>query len=160
MATGPTSSSPSATLDASFIIGYCAKEPGRHAKAQAELTRYASSGWLLFAPGVAISESLYILCQKLQTGLLTTAEHSQAVLSLETLMQTVKPPPGGEHSLIARAEQIRATYGCGRSADSIYLALTEQLAALGTAEIVTFDPGMNNQAKKNAPTVKVNWLPP
>jgi predicted nucleic acid-binding protein len=160
MATVPTSSPPSVTLDASFIVGYCAKEPGRYIKAQAELSRYASNGWELFAPGVAVAETLFVLCKKLQDGDLTVAEHADAVLAFYTLMQTVQPPPCTEFALIARAEQIRATYGCSRSADAIYLALTETLTALGTAEIVTFDSGMENQAKKNAPTATVNCLPP
>jgi predicted nucleic acid-binding protein len=160
MATVPTSSPPSVTLDASFIIGYCAKEPRRYAKARAELARYARGGGAFFAPGVAVSESLFVFCRKLQEGSLTAAEHTQALLSFGALMQAVQPPPGGEFSLIPRAEQIRATYGCSRSADSIYLALVEKLTSFGNAEIVTFDSRMSNQAKKNAPSVRVNFLPP
>lgn len=160
MASMPASNPPAVTLDASFIIGYCAKEPAKFAKAQAELARYARDGWTFFAPGVAVSETLFVFCRKLGDGSLTALEHTQAVRSFEALMRAVQPPPGGEFALIGRAEQIRSTYGCSRSADSIYLALTEQLTAQGPSEIVTFDSGLENQAKKNAPSVKVNFLPP
>ena len=160
MATVPTSSPSSVTLDASFIIAYCMQEPGRFAKARTELARYAAGGWELFAPGVAVAETLFVLCRKVRDGLLTAAEHAQAVLAFDVLMRVVQSVPGGEFILIARSEQIRAGYGCSRANDSIYLALTEKLAALGLAEIVTFDSGMENQAKTNAPAVRVNCLPP
>lgn len=39
------------------------------------------------------------------------------------------------------------------------LALAEELAQSGAAELLTFDGGMVNQAAKNAPTVKINLLP-
>ncbi len=159
MATAPTISPPAVTLDASFIISYCAKEPKRYAKAQAEIVRYAKDGWEFFAPGVAVSESLFVFCRKLQGGSLTSVEHIQAVQIFARLMRAVRPPPGGESSLIARADQIRSTYGCSRSADSIYLALAEQLATIGAAELVTFDTKIEAQAKKNSPAVKVNCLP-
>jgi hypothetical protein len=42
----------------------------------------------------------------------------------------------------------------------LFLALAEQLTVIGTAEIVTFDTSLTNQAKNNAPTVKVNLLIP
>jgi predicted nucleic acid-binding protein len=158
MATPTTSNPPSVVLDASFLIAYCAKEPARFAKAQSELARYTTEGWELFVPGVVVAECLYALCRKLMESELTLIEHTQAVHSFHTLMKTVQASPSGESSLILRAEAIRTTYGCSRSADSIYLARAEQLAGLGKAEIVTFDEGIDNHAKKNAPTVKVNAL--
>jgi predicted nucleic acid-binding protein len=160
MAMATASNPPAVTLDAAFVIAYCVKEPGRHAKADAQLKYYASNGWEFFAPGVLIAEALYVFCKKLMEGKLTPAEHAHAVLSLETLMKAVLPTPSGDVSLIARAEQIRATYGCNRSADGIYLALAEKLAKGRQAEIVTFDAGMENQAKKNSPTVSVRLLTP
>jgi predicted nucleic acid-binding protein len=160
MATVTASNPPAVTLDAAFVIAYCAKEPGRHVKADAQLKHYASNGWQFFAPGVLIAEALFVFCRKLAAGQLTPAEHTQAVQSLETLMRAVLPTPNGDSSLIARAEQIRATYGCSRSADGIYLALAEELAKTRMAEIVTFDAGMENQAKKNCPTVNVKLLTP
>jgi predicted nucleic acid-binding protein len=160
MATATTNSPLAVTLDATFVIAYCAREPSRYAKADAQLKQYAGNGWQFFAPGVLIAEALFVFCRKLAAGQLTTAEHTQAVQSLQTLMRAVLPPPNGDASLIARAEQIRATYGCSRSADGIYLALAEELAKGGTAEIVTFDAGLENQAKKNSPTVSVKLLAP
>jgi predicted nucleic acid-binding protein len=154
------SNSPAVTLDAAFVIAYCAKEPGRHAKAATQLNHYASNGWEFFAPGVLIAEALFVFCKKLAAGKLTPAEHAQAVLSLETLMKAVLPTPNGDASLIARAEQIRGTHGCSHSADGVYLALTEELTKTRTAEIVTFDAGMDNQAKKYSPTVRVKLLTP
>ena len=62
-------------------------------------------------------------------------------------------------TLIKRAFEIQQSYGCSRSADSIYIALAEHLAKTRTVEIVTFDGGLVNQAAKNAPTVKINVLP-
>jgi predicted nucleic acid-binding protein len=155
MATSP----PAVTLDASFIIGYCAKEPKKYLKAQAELARYANAGWDFYAPAVAIAECLFVFCRKLQEGSLTTIEHVKTIQVFARFMQIVRPPPNGEASLIARAEQIRSSYGCARSSDSIYLALAEQLATLGVAEFVTFDTKIDAQAKKNAPTVMVSCLP-
>jgi predicted nucleic acid-binding protein len=160
MTPAPTGKPPAVTLDASFIIAYCAKEPGRHAKATAELARYATDGWEVFSPSIAIAECLYVFCKRLQDGGLTAADHAAAVKAFDTLMGTVQLPPFREFSLIARAEQIRGTYSCRRSADGIYLAFAERLATLGTAEIVTFDEDMQKQAKANAPTVTVNYLSP
>jgi predicted nucleic acid-binding protein len=153
-----TASAPKVTLDACFVIGYCAKEQNKYAKAKDQLEQYAKDGWEFFAPGVLIAESLYVFCRKKLEGSLTQDEYDKAVQSLDALMKAVKPPPSGDASLIVRAEQIRVNYGCGRSADSIYLALAEILTTLGTAELVTFDGGMDNQAKANVPSVKVNLL--
>jgi predicted nucleic acid-binding protein len=147
-------------LDATFVIAYCAKEPGRHAKADAELKNYAKNGWEFFAPGVLVAESLFVFRRKLTAGQLTPVEHVQAVQSLEALMRAVLPTPNGDASLIARAEQIRGTYGCSHSADGIYLALAEELAKSRTAEIVTFDAGMETRARKNCPTLSVKLLTP
>jgi hypothetical protein len=75
-------------------------------------------------------------------------------------MAAVMGPPNGDRALIARAEQLRGSYGCTRSADGIYLALAEELAKAGPAEIVTFDAGLEQQAKQTAPTVQVTLLTP
>jgi predicted nucleic acid-binding protein len=158
MATAPASRAPAVTLDASVVIGYCAKEPTKYSKAKAELERYSNDGWDFGAPGVLLSEALYVLCGKLLNNELSVAEHLLAVKNLEQLMLAVKGPPTGEAALVARAEKIRANYGCSRSADSIYLALAEELTGLGPAEIVTFDGSMANQAAANAPTVRVKHL--
>lgn len=160
MATVTTIKPPSVILDANVVIAFCAREPGGYAKAKAELERYAKDGWNFFAPGVLSAEALFVFCKKLASGTLTAAEHAQAVQSLVTLMQGVLPPPNGEVSIIQRAEQIRGTYNCKRSADAIYLALADELTTVGTAEIVTFDDDMEKQAKTNAPSVSVKLLTP
>jgi predicted nucleic acid-binding protein len=161
MAAAPTSSIPlSVVLDASFIIGYCAREPAKYAKAQAELDRYTNDRASFFAPGVAIAECLFVFCKQLKDGLLTTTEHAQAVQSLEALMRAVGPPPNGEYSLISRAEKIRGSYSCRHSNDCLYLALTDQLSSGGAAELVTFDSDMKSLAQANVPALNVNLLAP
>ena len=158
MATIQTNNTPSVTIDANVAIAYCAKEPGGYAKAEAQLDHYAGNGWRFYAPGVLVAEALFVFCKKLLAGTLTTAEHAQAIQSLETFMSAVLPPPSGDASLIARAEQIRGAYGCSHSADGLYLALAEELAKTGPTEIVTFDAGLEKQAKQNTPSVRVKLL--
>jgi len=155
-------SSPVATkqvvLDASFVIAYCSKEPDTYTKADAKLSTDYASGVTFFAPGALIQECLYVFCKKAFNGQLNPADHAIAVDNLIVFLQAIKPPPSGDFSLTGRSEQIRKSYACSRTADSIYLALTEQLAATGPAEIVTFDAQLENQAKKNAPSVNVVYL--
>ena len=64
----------------------------------------------------------------------------------------------GEKSLVLRAEAIRTTYTCRRSADGIYIALAEELTATRPTVLLTFDKDMPNQIAKNAPTVSVQLL--
>jgi predicted nucleic acid-binding protein len=145
-------------VDASVAIAISAKEVGREPKATAEMLLYSTAGYQFYAPGAIIAETLYILCGKLQQGLFTVAEHTQAVLDFEAVMVNILPPPDGEISLIARAEAIRTGYGCSRSADGIYIALAEALARTVPTVIVTFDQDMQNQVTRNAPTVSVHTL--
>ena len=155
------SSSPptgAAVIDASIAIAISAREASREPKANAELLRLSTAGHAFYAPGVIVAETLYILCGKLQGGLLTPAEHAQAVLDFGILMAAIQPPPTGEASLVARAEAIRSGYGCSRSADGIYIALAEELAARLPTVILTFDQNMDKQAARNAPTVTVQPL--
>lgn len=159
MAWNPTAiKSGAVVLDANTVIGIAAKEAAKEAKAVAALAHYTASGYLFFAPGVIISETLYALCQQEQNSLLTPAEHSQAVLDLQTLMARVLPPPNGDASLILRANQICAGYGCSRSADALYIALAEELSLTHMTRLLTFDQGVPNQAARNAPTVNVHLL--
>lgn len=60
--------------------------------------------------------------------------------------------------LVTRAVEIRKTYGCSRSSDSLYIALAESLAGNHSVEIFTLDAGMTNQAAKNAPSVVVRSI--
>lgn len=121
------------------MIAISAHEPDKYAPALAQWTYYANAGCRFYAPGVVVSETLFALCRKLTGNLLTTAEHATSIASLRALAQTLLPPPMGEAALIERAEQMRAGYGCSRSADGLYLALAEQLAQIGPTELVTFD---------------------
>jgi len=160
MATAPTNKPLCLTIDANVLIALCSKEIDKYAIAQSELTQYAQAGYQFYAPGVVIAESLFVLCKKLEDKSLSAPDHAAAVTDLCTYMGMILPPPNGDASLVARAEQIRQGYGCSRSADGLYIALTEVLAAGGTTEILIFDGGMENQAKANAPTVKARLLVP
>jgi predicted nucleic acid-binding protein len=160
MTTVSASNSPGLIMDANILIALCSKEVDKYSVADAELIRYAQSGYQSYAPGVIIAECLYALCKKLGDGSLSPADHASAVADLCTYMGMILPPPHGDRSLVARAKQIRSGYGCSRSADGLYLALAEELAAAGKAELLTFDTGLPNQAKANAPSVSVTLLVP
>jgi len=151
---------PSVTLDASFVIGLCAKEPGKYGKAQVELRQRVSSGCSLFAPHLLVMEAAFVLCGKLQGGTLTLTEHSAALANLHATLARINFLPNGDGALLARAEQLRQGYGCSRSADGFYIALAESLAATGPSELLTFDVGQQKQAIAHAPTVTVTLLTP
>jgi predicted nucleic acid-binding protein len=160
MATAAKSNPPHLTIDANVLIALCSNEIDKYAIAHKELTQYAQAGYQFYAPGVIVAESLYVLCKKLEDNSLSPGDHAAAVADLSAYMGMILPPPNGDSSLVTRAEQIRQGYGCSRSADGLYIALTEELTAKGVTEILTFDAGMENQAKTNAPTVKVRTLVP
>jgi predicted nucleic acid-binding protein len=142
--------------DANIFIALCAKEP-KQLTAEKALESYANDGWEFYAPNIIVAEVLYILCQKHQNGTLTEKAYKEAVENFQDQMKAVTTV--SEATLIKRAFEIQQSYGCSRSADSIYIALAEHLAKSQPVEIVTFDGGLVNQAAKNAPTVKVNVLP-
>ncbi len=145
-------------IDVNVLLGICTKEP-KEQTAKAALADYATRNWTFYAPGVVLGEFLFIACQKLQSGALTQAEYETAIEAFKKQMKAILPPPSGDGSLIQRAKEIQSGYGCSRSADCLYLALAEELAKSGAAELVTFDAGMVNQAAKNSPSVIVNLLP-
>ncbi len=142
--------------DANILIALCAKEP-KQSKAEKVLKDYANDGWEFYAPNIIVAEVLYILCQKYKGGTLTDKAYKEAVENFHDQMKAILTISDAD--LIKRAFEIQKSYGCSRSADSIYIALAEHLAKSYTVEIVTFDGGLVNQAAKNAPTVKVNVLP-
>ena len=146
-------------IDANVLIGLCAKGPDKFMTAEAVLQDYAAKGWLFYAPHVIVSEVLFVLCNKLQNGLLTPTTYEEAIENFCDQMKAILPPSQGDVSFIVRAKEIRSNYGCSHSTDGFYLALTEELALNGAAEFLTFDKGVLNQIAKNAPTVKVNLLP-
>ncbi len=160
MATIPASSSPAIVIDANVMIALCAKETDKYAMALAQIQQYVHDGFVAYAPGGIVMETLYALCRKLQDGFLTTTEHAQAVQHFEQRMLGILPPPNGEASLVARAEQIRGTYSCRRSADALYIALAEELTQMGSTELVTFDADLQKQAAAAAPSVVVRLLMP
>lgn len=150
----------SVTLDASFVIGLCAREPGKYPKAQAALQQRVVDGCSLHAPHLLVMETAYVLCGKQQAAVITPAEYAAAVANLQTVLTIVEFPAGGDVALYARAEQMRQGYGCSRSADGFYIALAENLAASGPSELLTFDAGQQSQAASVAPIVTVTLLTP
>ncbi len=152
----PSSNPGAVTIDANVMIAISSREAGRDAAATAELGRYASLGYEWFAPGTIISETLYILCGKLNSGILSPADYATAVQTFARTMNSVLPPPTGDAALVLRAEQIGSGYGCSRSADGIYIALAEQLAQTRPTVLLTFDKGLPKQAAMHAPTVTVH----
>lgn len=145
-------------IDANVMIAISSREVGRDVLATAELANYASLGYEWFAPGTIVSETLYILCGKLNSGILSPANYATAVLTFARTMNSVLPPPNGDAALIQRAEQIGSGYGCSLSADGIYIALAEQLAQTRPTILLTFDKGVPKQAAMHAPTVTVHLL--
>ena len=150
----------SVVVDASVIIALCAKEPDKYEKTRAALQGHIEDGAALHAPHLVVMETLYVLCSKRQAQVLTDTEHAAAIANFDSALTIISFPSDGDASLIARAERIRQGYGCSRSADSLYIALAEQLAASGPAELLTFDAGQQRQAAENAPSVTVTLLVP
>jgi predicted nucleic acid-binding protein len=152
------SSAPDSVVDANVFIAICAKEAKTYSVALAEMGLRVQAGCAIYAPGVLIVETLYILCRKLENGVMGPAQHRRAIQRLRHGVRGILPPPQGDASLAIRAEEIRSGYGCSRSADGLYIALAEQLAQTGPAELVTFDAGMATQAAAVAPSVVVRLL--
>ena len=141
-----------------MVIALASREAGRDILVAAELSRYAALGYEWFAPGVIVSETLYILCGKREVGILSDAEYATAVRAFERTMGSILPPPMGDRALVGRAAQIGGGYGCSHSADSLYVALAEQLTQTRPTVLLTFDKGLARQAANNAPTVTVRLL--
>ncbi|HKX26952.1 MAG TPA: PIN domain-containing protein [Blastocatellia bacterium] len=152
-------SSPGAVvIDANILISICSRELSESV-AKAALAGYAAQRWVFYAPSAIITEVLFILCQKLQTGIIDAAKHRKAVEDFSDYMSVIQPPPRGDAALLLRAEEVRTGYSCLHSADGFYIALTEELARLREAEFLTFDKRVINVVTKNAPSVKVRLLP-
>ena len=159
MALTPASSAKAVVVDANLIIAICAKETFA-SRVRTALFRYAVQGNSFYTPGVCLAETLYILCQKEQSGVLSASDHGDAIEELEAISAYLSPPPHGDASLILRAEQVRAGYGCSHSADGLYIALAEQLAQTQPTVLLTLDVGLARQAARNAPAVTVDLLLP
>lgn len=153
-----TNSAGAVVIDANVLVAILAREPAIQTAKNA-LADYSARGWELYAPGAILTEVLFILCKKLQDGLMTVAEHQTAVISFSDYMKKIRPSPQGDIGFIERAEEIRQGYSCLHSVDAFYIALAEALAQNGAAELLTFDKRLVNVVASNAPTVKVNLLP-
>jgi predicted nucleic acid-binding protein len=153
-----TNNARAAVIDANVLVAILAREPTIQTAKQA-LANYGAKGWELYAPGAILTEVLFILCKKLQDGLMTAAEHQTAIVSFSQYMKNIHPSPQGDIGFIVRAEEIRQGYSCLSSADTFYIALTEALGVSGAAELLTFDKRLVNIAANNASSVKVNLLP-
>ena len=158
MVTSATTKHLCLVIDSNVLIALCSKETDKYAIAESEYARYSREGYEFYAPGVVIAETLYVLCQKLHSNKLSSSGHDDAIADLIMYMTTVEPPPNGDRSLIARAEEVRKGYGCSHSADGLYIALVEELNSRGVAELLTFDSNMRNQIKRNASSVTINLL--
>lgn len=153
----PTRAAGAVIVDANVPIAIAANEAGEPV-ARAAINHYLSLRYDFFAPGAILAEVLYVLCGKLQDGSLAESEHIQAVQDLDFFMGMFQASPKWEGSLVVRAEAIRGTYSCRRSADGIYIALAEELTTAGPAVLLTFDEDMSKQASRYSPTVTVHLL--
>lgn len=153
----PCNAAGAVVIDANILIAICSKESGE-AAARAELLNYTNKNWACYAPSMILAEVLFVLCKKVQNGIIDAATYQKAVEDFNDFMSVIAPPPLGDAALLVRAEQIRSGYSCLHSTDGFYLALAEALTQAGAAEFLTFDQGTVNVAAKNAPTVKVSLL--
>ncbi len=144
-------------VDASILVSIASKEIGTHIIAETAFNNYANNGWEFFAPNVIVGEFMFALCQKFASGILTEAEYEQSIEIFLVLMNNISTQTN-DIFLVKRAVEIRETYGCSRSSDSLYIALAEDLSKNRTVELLTFDKGMINQSAKNAPTVTLKFL--
>ncbi|MDQ3009981.1 MAG: type II toxin-antitoxin system VapC family toxin [Acidobacteriota bacterium] len=145
-------------IDSNVLISICSKEVS-YPTAKQFLAEYSARNWVFYAPGVIVSEVLFVLCRKLSDGSLTVASYDEGIEMLKDQLAAILPPPRGDAFLVQRAREIQTGYSCLHSADCLYVALAEELAVSGAAELVTFDKRVVNVAVNNAPTVNVTLLP-
>src|SRR5579862_3858606 len=145
----PISPPDAVVVDTNLCVAVAAKETDKQSQASARLAHYTALGYEFFAPGVLVSETLYVLCKKLEVGTLTPATHAQAIADFHTFLSFIQPPPNGEIALVLRAEAIRGSYTCRRSADGLYIALAEELSVTRPTVLLTFDEDMAKQAARN-----------
>lgn len=72
-------------IDANVLVAICAKEPGV-ATAKAAFADYSAKNWVFYAPGAILTEVLFILCRKLQSGEIDAAKHKKAVEEFNRLV--------------------------------------------------------------------------
>ncbi|MCC7307365.1 MAG: PIN domain-containing protein [Acidobacteria bacterium] len=144
-------------IDASIIVSIVSKETSTHLATEEILNRDTTDGAVFFAPNVLISEVLFALCQKAANGMLSEAGYQKAENAFQDILAGISMA-NNEAGLVRRAIEVRASYGCSRSSDSLYTALAESLASKNSVEIFTLDAGMTNQAAKDAPSVVVRSI--
>lgn len=145
-------------IDASFMIGICARERDKHDQARTLLEEYQDSHCRLYAPGVMLTECCFVLCKKKRDGEIGAADHTLAVESLIMSMKGVSPTPCNESDLIRRADFFAEPYGCNFVNDSMYLALAEYLSLSGPTDLLTFDKKMHDRATNLAPAIRSRLL--
>lgn len=145
-------------LDANVLIAICCKEESTYEAAETVFRAYAEDGRSFFAPNVIVAEVLFVLCRKLVDGVLTEAEHALATKVFESLMSAVTTPETGDSELIAKAHEIRGSFGCSRMSDSLYIAYASELASQQTVEMLTFDKGLVNHAETYSSSLTVRLL--
>lgn len=92
--------------DANILIAICSKERQTYQTAKETFDEYARQGAEFFAPNVIVAEVLFVLCQKLDKGILTEAEHEKAVEFFQDYLTIISLSPDGESALIKRAVEI------------------------------------------------------
>ncbi len=60
--------------DANLLIAICSKEQQTYQIAKDAFDEYARQGAEFFAPNVIVAEVLFVLCRKLDAGILTEAD--------------------------------------------------------------------------------------
>lgn len=145
-------------VDANVAVAIASKEADTELPANSEMNACIARGCMFFAPGVLVSETLYVLCKKFESGILSAPNHAQAVQDFRMILSFIQPPPDDEVSLVLRAEQLRGSYTCRRSADGLYIALAELLTQSNQTTLITFDADMQKQAANFAPSVNVKLL--
>ncbi|MGQ0541749.1 MAG: type II toxin-antitoxin system VapC family toxin [Blastocatellia bacterium] len=145
-------------VDANVLISISSREDLTYQKAEQLIHENAEKGSVFCAPNIIVAEVLNVLCRKFADGLITKDEHLAAVEAFNELASAIVTPEDGDAALVPNAERIRSSYGCSRTADSLYLAYAEQLAKTRRVELLTLDAGMVNHASKCSPTVSVNMI--
>lgn len=144
-------------IDANVLVSICSKELITYPIAEKAFISYAQVGFDFFAPNVIVSEVLFALCVKFQSGVLTQAEYDLAVRDFADIMQMISTP-NDESLFIEQIVKIGVGYACKRTTDSIYVAFADELAKTRITELLTFDKGIKNQILNHAPTVGLNLL--
>ena len=144
-------------IDASVAVAIVSKEANASVVLQ-EIAVRTNEGAAFYAPAVIVSEVLYVLCRKVESGLLAAVDHPKAVQDFEAFIKAINPPPSGDFSLTLRSDAIRAGYSCRRVSDSLYIALAEELSRTCPTVLLTLDHELSKQAARRAAGFTVQTL--